>query len=580
MNRAVMLPLLVAAGGFLPGMAPVVLAQVTFETRALTGTDGPLGPGLGAGVSFRGFDVPTLNGAGHSAFSGSLTGAGVSLANQDGVWSEGGGAGLALIARMGNPAPGTGAGVNFIGFNSPVLNDAGQAAFRGYITGVGVTGSNNQGVWTEGGGSGLTLVARTDTQAPGTAAGVKFLDLEKPVFNDAGQAAFFADLTGAGVISSVNDSGFWSEGGGSGLTLVARTGNQAPATDPGVNFSRFRSIGVASPPLNHAGQTAFFGGLAGAGVTGLNDGGIWSGGGGSSLALVARVGDQAPGLAPGVNFSTRTFGSPALNRAGQTAFSGGLIDNNGGNNGRGIWSEGGGAGLALVARTGSQAPGTDVNFSSFGSLVLNDAGQVAFSGNITGVGVTSSNNNGIWSEGGGSGLALVARTGSQAPGTPGGVNFGSFGSNGGTPLVLNGAGQTAFLGNLTGAGVNGSNGTGIWATDADGQLQMIVREGELFDVSNDPLSQDLRLISNLSLITGSGGEDGRAASFNDAGQLAFLARFTDGSSGIFVANTVPVPEPGTLALLGLGGLMVGARRLHRTFRCGRDSTGCRDNVVA
>ena len=47
--------------------------------------------------------------------------------------------------------------------------------------------------------------------------------------------------------------------------------------------------------------------------------------------------------------------------------------------------------------------------------MLNDAGQVAFRANLTGSGVDSTNYQGVWSEGSGS-LALVARTGSQAPG--------------------------------------------------------------------------------------------------------------------------------------------------------------------
>ena len=91
----------------------------------------------------------------------------------------------------------------------------------------------------------------------------------------------------------------------------------------------------------------------------------------------------------------------------------------------GIWSEGSGS-LALVARSGSQAPGTPsgVNFSDFlcRSPVLNNAGQTAFYATLTGSGVDSTNDQGIWSEGSGS-LALVARSGSQAPGTPSGVNF-------------------------------------------------------------------------------------------------------------------------------------------------------------
>src|SRR5262245_39015460 len=94
------------------------------------------------------------------------------------------------------------------------------------------------------------------------------------------------------------------------------------------------------------------------------------------------------------------------------------------------------AGLRTVALTGQPAPGTagGATFETFGALVhtqelwdyggavLNDAGQIAFRANVTGSGVDSTNNQGVWSEGSGS-LSLVARTGSQAPGAASGVNF-------------------------------------------------------------------------------------------------------------------------------------------------------------
>ena len=66
---------------------------------------------------------------------------------------------------------------------------------------------------------------------------------------------------------------------------------------------------------------------------------------------------------------------------------------------------------------------TDDPDEIFRGPVINDAGQVAFRANLAGSGVDSTNNQGIWSEGSGS-LALVARTGSAAPGAPDGVNFG------------------------------------------------------------------------------------------------------------------------------------------------------------
>ena len=85
------------------------------------------------------------------------------------------------------------------------------------------------------------------------------------------------------------------------------------------------------------------------------------------------------------------------------------------------------AAVRTVALSGQQAPGTPsgVNYSGFTFPVLNDAGQTAFNASLSGSGVDSTNEQGIWSEGSGS-LALVARNGNQAPGTPSGVNYVGF----------------------------------------------------------------------------------------------------------------------------------------------------------
>ena len=231
-----------------------------------------------------------------------------------------------------------------------------------------------------------------------------------------------------------------------------------------------------------------------------------------------------------------------FNGAGQTAFKGRLtgpgvdITNDGG-----IWSEGSGS-LALVAREGDAAPGTEpgVVFREFQNVRLNAAGQTALWGTLTGPGVDDTNDTGIWSEGSGS-LSLVARAGDPAPGTePGVVYSGSFTF----PLPLNGAGQTAFHSNLTGAGVDATNDRGIWVTNLDGVPTLIAREGDLFDVNDDPFVDDLRTISGTGFASDSGGEDGRRTGFNDAGQLALGLSFTDGSAGVFIADTIATPIAG------------------------------------
>ena len=177
-------------------------------------------------------------------------------------------AALRTVAISGQQAPGTPGGVTYDSFGShydslrgfffrgPVLNDAGQTAFRADLTGSGVSSTNNHGVWSEGSGS-LALVARTGSQAPGRRSGVNFridptLELFSPVLNDAGQTAFYGGLTDGNV-------GLWSEGCG-GLNLVARSGMQAPGAPVGVNLSFSTGLNpfhLDWPKLNDAGQTAF-----------------------------------------------------------------------------------------------------------------------------------------------------------------------------------------------------------------------------------------------------------------------------------------------------------------------------------
>jgi hypothetical protein len=84
---------------------------------------------------------------------------------------------------------------------------------------------------------------------------------------------------------------------------------------------------------------------------------------------------------------------------------------------------------------------------------------------------------------------------------------------------------------------------------------------------------DFRTINGLSFvgISGSGStgnSDGRRSAFNNFGQLAFAANFTDGTSGVFVSNRVAIPEPSS-TLLGLLALacLAATPRLNRQSAC-------------
>lgn len=482
--------------------------------------------------------------------------------NDTGLWSEGSGS-LALVAREGDAAPGTG-GVVFDLFIASVINSAGEAAFMANLrtgaTGPVIDGSNDRGLWSNGSGS-LALVAREGDAAPGTGDALfDFLNFV-PLIDPLGKMTFLGQLragSGSPAVDGSNDLGIWSERSGS-LALVLREGDTAPGTG-NARFDRLSFL-----KTNGAGKMAFMGNLRpGTGspvVDSSNDKGLWSEDSGS-LALLVREGDTAPGTG-GATFNE--FGIPALNTVGKTAFVGFLNIGSGSpaveiSNELGIWSNHSGS-LALVVREGDIMPGTGnarlLRFNN--SFVINAAGDIAFPGLLSfGTGspaVDGSNNKGVWLKNG-NGLTLIARKGDIAPGTNNAL-FELFG----TP-VINDAGETAFLGFLrpgTGSpAVDGSNDKGFWIADPSGVLRLVVREGDPLDVAPG----DTRIISSLSAFVSNSafsvGQDGNVTSVNN-GRLSFNASFTDGTSGIFVAfidNEAPVADAGGPYIVDEGGTVV------------------------
>jgi hypothetical protein len=100
--------------------------------------------------------------------------------------------------------------------------------------------------------------------------------------------------------------------------------------------------------------------------------------------------------------------------------------------------------------------------------------------------------------------------------------------------VLNDRGQVAVGQHLAGAGVDSTNDFAIWATDSTGALQLIAREGDQLEVAPG----EFRTISGLNRTDHDANSNGWPSAFNNLGQLAFWASFTDGSQGVFVSNAV------------------------------------------
>jgi hypothetical protein len=124
--------------------------------------------------------------------------------------------------------------------------------------------------------------------------------------------------------------------------------------------------------------------------------------------------------------------------------------------------------IALSGATGTSLGlgpnlGAGVHFSDLSFPTVNASGQIAFNGTLTGAGVSTTNDSGIWSNVGGA-VAVAAREGASGPGpnVGAGVNFSFFSSS-----LISNAGQIAFSATITGTGVDSSNETGVWTITSE-----------------------------------------------------------------------------------------------------------------
>lgn len=209
--------------------------------------------------------------------------------------------------------------------------------------------------------------------------------------------------------------------------------------------------------------------------------------------------------------------------------------------------------LSIVAKFFDPAPGAEDGaiFSDFDSIVgLNDRGETLFLASLGGPSTWDQNAEGLFLDRGSQRISLVLRGDDPAPGTDEGV---TFDHPRGAIATVNNAGQVAFSSYLR--RTDSTSDFGIWAQDRQGELHLIAREGDELDVSAPGEPADLRTILSLYFLENEGIGPAYGTAFNDRGQLAFAAAFTDGTHGIFVSNAVAVPEPVSVVAL-MGGLLM------------------------
>jgi hypothetical protein len=241
-------------GPALNGSGSVAFRASTTDGEGIFATDGGVlrtvahtgASALDTETTFVGFSAPNLNDRGDVAFFAELDGSAGLFAIRDGD--------LRALARLGDPVPGSGSGETLTAFEGaiPLLNDAGDVAFRGIFDG-------GQGIFLSRGRR-LRVVARTGEPVPDAAAGETFDSFSLPVLNHGRKVAFAAEFGASSGIFVTR---------GRRLRMVARTGQPVE----GETFT-----GFSRPALNGAGRVAFsatFGASKGVFVPADSSSGPW-----------------------------------------------------------------------------------------------------------------------------------------------------------------------------------------------------------------------------------------------------------------------------------------------------------------
>ncbi len=135
--------------------------------------------------------------------------------------------------------------------------------------------------------------------------------------------------------------------------------------------------------------------------------------------------------------------------------------------------------------------------------------------------------------------ALIAKAGDQAPGLAVGVNFFQFFGH-----VNNRYRQVGFAAELDGAGISTANDVSLWIHDPFFGTEPIAQEGSTIQINvadTRTLTSITPSFNTISL------QDGGQKSFNERGELAYLANFTDGNTALLIGrrqSSDPVFEDG------------------------------------
>jgi uncharacterized repeat protein (TIGR01451 family) len=479
-----------------------VLFRLTSGTLQSVANSNQTPPGTTG--TFNNFDSISINNSGKVSFHGNIAGGTAG----SGLFTQSPNNPLTAVALDGDTVPIAGSGTFRINGGRTVTLDNGSIYAWSDVLG----GAADYWEFVNSAGAFRTLMTTADTLPPDSLVWMRTYDV--------GTAGDFAGIfarknAGMATVFVVRKTT-------SVITRVAGEGDPAP----GSNGGHLRYVAINGVAVNASGQVALFPTIVG-GVGGDSAAYLWDPIAG--LRKVAVNGDmESVTNAPFVSISGNDgyYGVP-LNDAGQVVFTGSLA------NGRdGIFVGSAGGIAAAVALTGDFAPGGGT-FSSFinpWNVVINQAGQVAFSAN------TSLNVSGLFlGNAGGSPSKIVA--GGDAG--PSGSTFAPQGVS--SAYSLNNHGEVLFS-----ASLNGGPGGGLFVGTTEAPPQPIALNGSpapsggsftnIFTSAEDGLIDDQHDVAFRASLMGGSADSGiflRRGPYGVLQTVLLQGQSAPGTSGTF-----------------------------------------------
>ena len=448
-----------------------------------------------------------------------------------------------IVARKGDAAP---AAVGTLGkfstFGEPAFG-GGATAFTANLTGA--PRASATGLWSTLGGS-LHLAAGGTVTAPNTAGapvnGLLFDKIQSYALSADGLAlTFVATLKGTGV-KATNKTGIFQETA-AGITLLFRTGDlcDLASSSFGGGPDMVKTLALFAPARTIPGQRRSYAG----GNQVVEALATFSKG--RQALLLYTVNGVAGRTIAVQNTSLSRLGLPSVNADGEFALRAGLrigtaVGSLGApvsaKNDQAILTGKDQASLSIIAREGSPVSQAVADvFTAFEEPAHNDASATAFFARVKAPGLPVSQagvliynrsvpaNNDFES-------VVLARTGTPAAELTGGELWKSF-----TAMALpDSAYGPVFLAKLSGPGVKATNGIGLWATDLNGNVHLVLRTGNKLSING--VDRTVSLINTLGAAKNSPGQ-GRYVDRN--GSICTLLTFTDHSTALVLFGLPTAP---------------------------------------